>query len=54
MNAGDADWRSGAWADDPCAFAHAQARVFRIGYLSPRKTYGELDAAFMLGMQELG
>lgn len=38
----------------PARFAHAQARVFRIGYLSPRTTYGELDAAFMLGMQELG
>lgn len=32
----------------------AQDRVHRIGYLSPRKTYGELDAAFVLGMQELG
>ena len=40
----------------PARFAHAQARVFRIGDPSPRhqSTNGELDAAFMLGMQELG
>jgi putative tryptophan/tyrosine transport system substrate-binding protein len=32
----------------------AQTRVHHIGYLNPRTTYGELDAAFVLGMQELG
>jgi len=36
------------------SFTRAQGRVHRIGYLSPRKTFGELDAAFVLGMQELG
>lgn len=38
----------------PAPFARAQARMHRIGYLSPRTSYGELDAAFVLGMQELG
>jgi putative tryptophan/tyrosine transport system substrate-binding protein len=33
---------------------HPQERVHRIGYLSPRTTYSELEAAFMLGMQEFG
>lgn len=33
---------------------NAQGRVHRIGYLSARKTFGELDQAFVLGMRELG
>lgn len=32
----------------------AQGRVHRIGYLMPRKTFGELDAAFVQGLQERG
>ncbi|HMO46592.1 MAG TPA: ABC transporter substrate-binding protein [Rubrivivax sp.] len=32
----------------------AQGRVHRIGYLMPRATFGELDAAFVQGLQELG
>lgn len=35
-------------------FTRAQGRMHHIGYLSPRRAYGELDAAFVLGMRELG
>lgn len=52
--------RRRAWSALTCwllcgaSISRAQARVYRIGYLSARKGYGELDAAFVQGMQELG
>ncbi len=36
------------------AATRAQGRMHRIGYLSARTTFGERDAAFVQGLQELG